>query len=159
MVEKAIVEHGPGTAKPFLGGLENEHRPTRQTVELGEDPDDPQNDRRVRVVAASVHLAGNLRFVGRIADFIDRQGVEVPSQGDTGAIAAFDGGANAGLAETALPGYAQLVQFTPDHAGSLDFLETKFGIFMHPPTNGDEIGRDRLDETDDIAGDFRGKAH
>ena len=95
--EGAVVEHRPGATHDLLGGLEHEDDAACELVLAAEQRlGHAEQDGRVAVVAAGVHLAGVLAGVGEGVELGHRQRVDVGAQADGAAALAAVGAASAG---------------------------------------------------------------
>ena len=81
-VEEPLLDHHPPASFVLLGGLEDEVHGPVESAALGELAGRAQQHGHVAVVAAGVHGAGNLRAIGRLADLLHRQAVQVGPERD-----------------------------------------------------------------------------
>ena len=77
--QRPVLDHGNrATRRHFLGRLEQDLDRSRKLVlAIDQQPGQPQQHGRVRIVAAGVHHAGVSRSVLNIVLFEDRQGIHV----------------------------------------------------------------------------------
>jgi hypothetical protein len=90
------------------------------------------------IVAASVHQAGRLRFVGDIVGFQNRQGVHVSANADGGAAFA-DARHHAGFGHAHFDLNAHLAQRFSDQARGSLLLETELGVHVDIAPPGDKL--------------------
>ena len=81
--ERTCLEHRGRAGQRFLGGLEDEHHAAGDVVaHPGQHGSDAEDDCRMGVVPAGVHLARNLRRKRQAGRLVDRQRVHVGTDRD-----------------------------------------------------------------------------
>ena len=91
-----------GARAVFLGGLEQQDGPSPGGAVASEPPGNAGQNGRMPIMAAEMGLARDRRAMRRVAELLDRQGVDVAAQKDRGAFRrAFE---NGGDPVTAKPG-------------------------------------------------------
>ena len=96
----------------------------------------------VNIVAAGVHFAGSLGFVGNIVRFLDRQGVDVGADGDSFAgFCALQQGDDAGFGDVAPHFQAKAFQNVGDMGTGLDLFKPEFRVFMEVAPDADQFGQ------------------
>ena len=81
-LHQAVLDHRVAAAAAFLGRLEDHHRRAVEIARLGEIFRGAQQHGGVPVMAAGMHLAGDLGRVGHVGRLLDRQRVHVGAQAD-----------------------------------------------------------------------------
>src|SRR6185437_8739324 len=80
--EQAVLDHGAGAAKAFLGGLEDEVHGAVEIAGFGEVARSAEQHRGVAVMAAAVKAARNGRAPAQIGMLLHRQRIHVGAQPD-----------------------------------------------------------------------------
>ena len=124
----AVLDHRLAATAAFLGGLEDHHSGAVEIARLGEIFCRAEQHRGVAIMAAGVHLAGDLRSISYAGGFHDRQCVHVGPQADglaRGRFAAADHADDAGAADARHHLVAaEFPQAVGDDAGgAVDFVE------------------------------------
>jgi hypothetical protein len=99
-----------------------------------------EQHRGVAVVAARVHLAGNLAGIRQAGLFVDRQGVHVGAQAEPlRAVADFQLAHHAGLPQPAAHCIAPLLQTLGHQIGSGEFFIRKLRVRVDTAAQGDHF--------------------
>jgi hypothetical protein len=78
-LEKPVLDHGPGAAVVFLGGLEYHPQSAGKLATCCQLSSGRQQDRRVPVMPAGMHLARDTAGIVEPCRFLDRQRIHVGS--------------------------------------------------------------------------------
>ena len=127
-VHHAVVDHLAAAAAALFGRLEDHHRGAVEVARLGKIFRGAEQHGGVAVMAASVHLAGDLGGIGYARRLHDRQRIHVGAQANglaRGGLAAADHADDAGAADAGHDLVAtERAQFVGDDAGgAVDFVE------------------------------------
>ncbi len=125
-LEQPVVQHLLCAAATLLRRLEYEVHRTCEVRVAVEQPCRAQKHRGVSVVAAGVHLAGNLGGVLEAVGLLQRQAVHIAAQAD-GALAgagAADGGYEAGAAQRGHFGHSPAGEFLGHQGGRAHLFVT-----------------------------------
>ena len=77
-----VIAHGFCASAAFFGGLKDQHRRAVEIARLSQTLCGAQQHRRVSIVPARMHPAGNLRRVGKACRFFDWKSIHVGAQSD-----------------------------------------------------------------------------
>ncbi len=148
IVERAFVDHRQRAAGSFFRRLEQQHRgAVKRLARLVQHPRRAEQHRRVRVVAARVHLPGDRRRARFAGIFRDRQCIHVGAQADdVSAMRAAHDAEHAGLRDPPVLD-ADRVELALDDRLRVELFEAELGMPMDlAPNLGcvlDGVGRQR----------------
>ncbi len=140
-IERTGFQHRTRTAQRFLARLEDEHHAPRQLgARIREHRGNAERDRRVRVVPASVHLAGNLRCERQPGRFVHGQCVHVGANRDgRSRLRALEHRNDPRSAHAGPAGDAQPAQEFLHALRGLVLLERKLRMLVDPAPQRDQV--------------------
>src|SRR6516164_6896165 len=86
LVEQAVLDHAPAAALVLFGGLEDEVHGAAERFCTRKLRGSAKQHRRVAVMAAPVHLAGDRRLVRMVSKLEDVERVHIGTQSDARAV-------------------------------------------------------------------------
>ena len=139
--EHVVVEHRLGTPQRLLRRLEDEHHAAGQRrAHLRHHACNAAHDRRVRVVAARVHLARDLRRVVEARGLAHRQRVHVgANRHRRPGLAAFEHGHDAGAADACTERNAARGEERLHALRGLALLERELGVRVDGAAQCDHV--------------------
>ncbi len=152
-LEQPFLDHDPPAALVLLRGLEDEVERPGEALLLRQRGGGAQQHRRVAVVAAGVHLAGDLRRVRDAGLFLDVQCVEIGAQADRlAAGAGAEHADDAGLREPGVHLEPERAQLVRDEGRGRLLLERGLGVGVEVVTPRLHVRDQRGDFGDDLHG-------
>lgn len=154
-VEQAVFQHGARAAAAFLRGLEDQHGGAIEVARLRQVLCRADQDRRVSVMAATVHQARLSGLVPELVVFSHWQGIHVGAQADhasTVATLAANHADHAGLADATMHFDAQRFQRASHDARGAHLLESQLGMGVQiAPQRRQFVMKSRIDSRGDLA--------
>ncbi|MNT08573.1 hypothetical protein D3C72_1433200 [compost metagenome] len=142
-LEQAFFHHAAPAAQAFLGRLEDQVQRAVEAALLRDDARGGQQDARVAVVAAGVHLAGHLAGVRQAGGLLNRQRVHVGAQAQAPrAIAARQRADHAGAGQAAVHLVAPFGQARGHQLAGHVLFVGQLGVGVDLVAQADHLGRD-----------------